>query len=91
MSEVFNQLKVAIARAQRSGVTLYQLAAEADLSPNTLHLWMDGKTNEPRMRTLMRVADVLDKRIELVNGAFQVTDKPKPRTAAWLRQDSDGS
>lgn len=44
---------------QRSGMPVYQIADDANVSRNTIGRWLDGTTIHPRMHTMIAVAEVL--------------------------------
>lgn len=69
MSDVFDELKRII---NRSGMSTSALGAKANCHHSTLDLWLEGKTQEPRLATLLRVAAVFGKRIELTNGELRM-------------------
>lgn len=72
MSTLFKQVRQAIDQAQKSGMSLTQIANQAGLSQQTLHSWLDGKVLEPRRQTLERVANTLGKKVVFENGQLRL-------------------
>lgn len=69
----FEDLKAAI---RESDMSAFELAKRADVVPITLYKWLDGRTHTPHLDTAVRVAAVLGKRFELLNGAVRLTPTP---------------
>lgn len=58
---------------EHDGRPLYEIAEEAGVTPQTLHLWFNGKVRWPRADTLDKVAKALGKRFVLT-----MVDAPAP-------------
>lgn len=72
MSTLFEQVRQAIAQAQKSGMSLDELSGYAGLSRQTLHNWLDGKVYEPRRKKLDQVASALGKKVVVENGQLRL-------------------
>lgn len=46
-------------RSQLWGACIQDIAEQAEVSPGTLYLWLDGTTKAPQLRTIAAVLDVL--------------------------------
>lgn len=92
----FEDLKAAI---RGSGLTTQELGLRAGVAYQTIEYWMRGATKSPLLDNAVKVAAVLGRRFELVNGAVRLTpgrvDRKPDRftqrpvtlsTRAWLRQ-----
>lgn len=73
MSNVFADVKRMIAR---SGMSAWNVANKAGCSEQTIHNWLSGRVTEPHLPTLIRVAQVFGKSVELANGDIRMVDTP---------------
>jgi transcriptional regulator with XRE-family HTH domain len=86
MSEVFDELKHLI---MHSGMSVRAIAAESKVCRRTIVGWLDGETKLPRIDTMLRVARVVGKQIELTGNVRRMVGyypKPKPRFKLWRLQ-----
>jgi DNA-binding XRE family transcriptional regulator len=70
MSDVFVAVKRLIVR---SGMSYWNVAHKAGCSEATIYNWMTGRVTEPHLPTLIKVAGVFGKTIELRN-ELQIVD-----------------
>jgi DNA-binding XRE family transcriptional regulator len=70
MSDVFKAVKQLIFR---SGMSAWNVAHKAGCSEATIYNWMTGRVTEPHLPTLLKVAAVFGKSIELRN-ELQIVD-----------------
>jgi DNA-binding XRE family transcriptional regulator len=70
MSDVFVAVKGLISR---SGMSAWNVAHKAGCSEATIYNWMTGRVTEPHLPTLIKVAAVFGKTIELRN-ELQIVD-----------------
>ena len=83
MNPVFVELKQIIAS---SGMTTYDIAWKAGLTRQTIKLWMDGKTRSPDLASLVAVAKVFGRHVELADGVVHlVADTPATVAAKMSR------
>lgn len=88
---VFDDLKREILRAEQSGLTRHLLARQSGLTEHTIRCWINGPVQAPRLPSMVAVAQVLGKHIELTGdvakmaGYFPppVPPQPKPRFQLW--------
>lgn len=73
MSNVFADVKRLIAR---SGMSSWNVANKAGCSERTINNWLTGRVVEPHLPTLIRVAAVFGKSVELANGDIRMVDTP---------------
>jgi transcriptional regulator with XRE-family HTH domain len=72
MSDVFQAVKGLI---RRSGMSAWNVAHKAGCSERTISNWMNDRVmTEPHLPTLIKVAGVFGKSIELTNGELQIVD-----------------
>ena len=85
MSDVFVAVKKLI---NRSGMSAWNVAHKAGCSEATINNWLSGRVTEPHLPTLLAVAKVFGKTIELADGELRL--EPIPDTpesvAAKLNQ-----
>lgn len=79
MSDAFNELKRIIIR---SGIPLSRLAQQANCHPQTIAFWLDGKTREANIDTLVKVAGVFGRRLELTRGEVRLVAPDTPASVA---------
>jgi DNA-binding XRE family transcriptional regulator len=85
MSEVFNELKRIIIR---SGMSAWNVAHKAGCSEATINNWMTGRVTEPHLPTLLAVAKVFGKSVELIDGELRIApeaSKPREFVGYWRR------
>jgi len=70
MSDVFVAVKKLISR---SGMSYWNVSHKAGCSEATIYNWMTGRVTEPHLPTLLKVAAVFGKSIELRN-ELQIVD-----------------
>jgi hypothetical protein len=83
MTEVFDELKHLIVK---SGIPPTRLAKESHVCHKTIDCWLDGQTRLPRLDTMLRVARVVGKEIELTGNVRKLVGfypPPKPRFKLW--------
>ena len=81
---VFDELRQAIIRAEQQGMSLTFIASEANLNVRTIRRWLYDEVMFARLASMLRVARVLDKHIELTgNVAKMAAYRPKPRLEVW--------
>lgn len=85
MSDVFVAVKRLIGR---SGMSAWNVAHKAGCSEGTINNWMSGRVTEPHLPTLLAVAKVFGKSVELVDGEARIVDTPAS-VAAKLNQARD--
>jgi DNA-binding XRE family transcriptional regulator len=73
MSDVFKAVKGLI---NRSGMSAWNVAHKAGCSEATIYNWMTGRVTEPHLPTLLKVAAVFGKAIELTDGELRMADTP---------------
>ena len=78
MSEVFDELKLVI---RRSGMGAEAIGWKAGCSATTIHHWLAGDVKEPNVATLVKVAKVFGRSIELADGELRLVDTPASVTA----------
>jgi hypothetical protein len=86
MTEVFDELKHLIVAC---GIPPTRLARESSVCHKTIDAWLDGQTRLPRLDTMLRVARVVGKEIELTGNVRKMVGyypKPKPRFKLWRLQ-----
>jgi DNA-binding XRE family transcriptional regulator len=72
MSDVFVAVKRLISR---SGMSAWNVAHKAGCCERTISNWMNDRVmTEPHLPTLIKVAAVFGKSIELTNGELQIVD-----------------
>lgn len=84
--EVFDELKHLMVA---SGLSLHKLARDSKVSYGTLDAWLDGTTRLPRLDTMLRVARVVGREIELTGRVRKMVGyypPPKPRFNLWRLQ-----
>lgn len=82
MSEVFDELRRIIVR---SGMTPDTIAWRAGCHRVTVRAWLAGRVTEPHLPTLLKVAKVFGKTIELADGDLRMVDPPASVAAKALR------
>jgi hypothetical protein len=89
MTEVFDELKHLI---MLSGISVHRLSRESTVHRETLDKWLDGQTRLPRLDTMLRVARVIGRQIELTGNVRKMVGfYPPPkskvaRLALWRLQ-----
>ena len=86
MTEVFDELKHLIVI---SGISLHRLSKESTVHCGTIDKWLDGTTRLPRMDTMLRVARVIGRNVELTGNVRKMVGyypPPKPRFKLWRLQ-----
>jgi DNA-binding XRE family transcriptional regulator len=71
MSDVFVAVKHLISR---SGMSAWNVAHKAGCSEATINNWLAGRVTEPHLPTLIKVARIFGKAIELTDGEAQLVD-----------------
>jgi transcriptional regulator with XRE-family HTH domain len=71
MSDVFVAVKRLISR---SGMSAWNVAHKAGCSEATINNWLAGRVTEPHLPTLIKVARIFGKSIELTDGEAQIVD-----------------
>ena len=79
MSDVFVAVKKLI---NRSGMSAWNVAHKAGCSEATIYNWMTGRVTEPHLPTLLAVAKVFGKSVELADGEARLV----PDTPAWVEK-----
>ena len=69
MSDVFVAVKRLISR---SGMSAWNVAHKAGCSEATINNWLAGRVTEPHLPTLIKVARIFGKSIELTDGEAQI-------------------
>ena len=83
---VFEELKNLIAA---SGLPVRKIANESKVHHVTIAKWLDGETRLPRLDTMLRVAIVIGREIELTGNVRKMAGyypPPKPRFKLWRLQ-----
>jgi transcriptional regulator with XRE-family HTH domain len=86
MTDVFDELKTLIVA---SGISVHKLSKESKVCHETIDKWLDGQTRLPRLDTMLRVARVVGKEIELTGAVRKMVGyypPPKPRFKLWRLQ-----
>jgi DNA-binding XRE family transcriptional regulator len=83
MSDVFVAVKRLI---NRSGMSAWNVAHKAGCSEATIYNWMTGRVTEPHLPTLLKVAAVFGKSIELSDGEARIVPDTPASVAAKLNQ-----
>ena len=65
--EVFEQVK-----DELSGYNILWVAEHADVAPCTLYNWLSGKTQKPRLDTVIRTAKVIGFDVRLIRAASKL-------------------
>ena len=86
MSDVFVAVKRLISR---SGMSAWNVAHKAGCSEATINNWMSGRVTEPHLPTLLAVAKVFGKSVELVDGEARLVPDTPASVAAKLNQARD--
>jgi transcriptional regulator with XRE-family HTH domain len=74
MSDVFVAVKKLISR---SGMSYWNVAHKSGCTERTISNWMNGRVmTEPHLPTLIKVAAVFGKAIELTDGELRMVDTP---------------
>ena len=81
MSDVFVAVKRLI---NRSGMSAWNVAHKAGCSEATIYNWMTGRVTEPHLPTLLKVAAVFGKSIELSDGEARIVPDTPASVAAKL-------
>jgi hypothetical protein len=87
--EVFNELKRLIVKSK---ISTHRLARESTVNYNTIDAWLDGSVTCPRIDTMLKVARVVGRQIELTGNvkrmvAYYPPPKTRPvRLALWRLQ-----
>lgn len=79
--EVFEELKAAMAEC---GLSIVALAQRSGVTYSTLARWRDGQVDAPRIDTMLKVAMIVGREIELtgrVKKMVRFYPPPKPRVA----------
>jgi DNA-binding phage protein len=80
---VFEELKHLISA---SGLPVKRIARESRVGRETIDRWLDGETSAPRIDTMLKVATVVGKQIELTGAVRKMVGyypPPKPRLKLW--------
>jgi DNA-binding XRE family transcriptional regulator len=83
MSDVFVAVKKLI---NRSGMSAWNVAHKAGCSEATIYNWMTGRVEEPHLPTLIKVAAVFGKTIELSDGEARIVPDTPASVAAKMNQ-----
>jgi predicted transcriptional regulator len=86
MTEVFDELKHLIVKSR---ISLHRLSKESTVAYETIDKWLDGTTRLPRMDTMLRVARVIGRNVELTGNVRKMVGfypPPKPRFKLWRLQ-----
>lgn len=83
MSEVFDELRRIIVR---SGMTPDTIAWRAGCHRVTVRAWLAGRVTEPHLPTLLKVAKVFGKTIELTDGEARIVPDTPASVAAKLNR-----
>jgi hypothetical protein len=86
MTEVFDELKHLIVRSR---ISVHRLSTESHVCHQTIDAWLDGRTRLPRIDTMLRVARVVGREIELTGAVRKMVGyypPPKPRFKLWRLQ-----
>lgn len=83
MSNVFSDVKRLIAR---SGMSAWNVANKAGCSEATINNWLTGRVTEPHLPTLLKVAKVFGKSVELSDGDIRMVDMPATVAANPARE-----
>jgi DNA-binding XRE family transcriptional regulator len=85
MSDVFVAVKRLIGR---SGMSAWNVAHKAGCSEATINNWMSGRVTEPHLPTLLAVAKVFGKTVELVDGEARIVVPDTPASVAIKAQQA---
>ncbi|HEX3524857.1 MAG TPA: hypothetical protein VHT52_22565 [Stellaceae bacterium] len=80
---VFDELKHLIVS---SGMSVNRIANESKVCHETIDNWLDGETRSPRIDTMLKVATVIGREIELTGAVRKMVGyfpPPKPRLKLW--------
>jgi hypothetical protein len=88
MIEAFDELKDLIVC---SGLSVHRIATESTVCHATIDSWLDGRTRLPRLDTMLKVARVVGRNVELTANmrktlGYYPPPKRKPRLALWRLQ-----
>ena len=83
MSDVFVAVKRLISR---SGMSAWNVAHKAGCSEATINNWLTGRVTEPHLPTLLAVAKVFGKAVELVDGEARIVPDTPASVAVDPRQ-----
>ena len=86
MSDVFVAVKRLIGR---SGMSAWNVAHKAGCSEATINNWMSGRVTEPHLPTLLKVAAVFGKSIELSDGEARIVPDTPESVAIKVQQARD--
>jgi hypothetical protein len=86
MSDVFVAVKRLIGR---SGMSAWNVAHKAGCSEATIHSWLAGRVTEPHLPTLIKVAAVFGKAIELSDGEARIVADTPASVAAKMQRAHD--
>lgn len=86
MSDVFIAVKRLIGR---SGMSAWNVAHKAGCSEATINNWMSGRVTEPHLPTLLAVAKVFGKSVELVDGEARLVPDTPASVAIKAQQAHD--
>jgi transcriptional regulator with XRE-family HTH domain len=86
MSDVFVAVKRLISR---SGMSAWNVAHKAGCSEATINNWLSGRVTEPHLPTLLAVAKVFGKTIELADGEARIVPDTPASVAAKMQQARD--
>jgi transcriptional regulator with XRE-family HTH domain len=70
----------------RSGMSYWNVSHKAGCSEATIYNWMTGRVTEPHLGTLLAVAAVFGKSIELTDGEARIVPDTPASVAAKLNQ-----
>jgi hypothetical protein len=73
----------------KSGISIDRLSRESKVTYGTIDRWLDGTTRLPRIDTMLRVARIVGKEIELTGNVRKMVGyypPPKPRFKLWRLQ-----
>jgi hypothetical protein len=84
MTEVFDELKHLIIK---SGISVHRLSRESKVCHDTIDRWLDGSTRLPRLDTMLRVALVIGKQIELTGNVRKMVGYYPPPKPAMTRHN----
>jgi transcriptional regulator with XRE-family HTH domain len=86
LSDVFVAVKRLISR---SGMSAWNVAHKAGCSEATINNWMSGRVTEPHLPTLLAVAKVFGKTVELADGEARIVPDTPASVAAKMQQARD--
>ena len=84
MSDASTEIKRLIIR---SGMTTSQIAGRAKCHSKTIDFWLSGRTKEPSLAVLVRVAGVFGRRIEIVSSGARLSTVPDTPAAVAAKAE----